>query len=359
MRHFVMLGLFAAAVLAGCGGGGGSSPSSPTTSSTTNTGSSGTTPTSAPTQVAVATATPTAAPTATATAANFAQAYQSAQWQSTYVTVTFTGSCSMKMVTTGIPINHNSYYLAPANAGQTVVATTPVSGMSMAVSPYSTPSNSGQTNTFNTCPTKASVTTATGKGPIGYTISGEAIYNPYEATNTVALTDNASYTFTVNGTSQTAYFIDQCNNHPTQTSTGATEWHFHGVPTCLTATIDGASGPSHIIGIALDGYPIYGGRDINGNVISTSQLDSCNGITSPTPEFPNGVYHYVLPIGVTTVQSSLSCYTGVVAAGAMLAMGEMVYCGLDDIDRETRDKFIALVKRNTEILKKGDFTLRT
>jgi hypothetical protein len=39
-------------------------------------------------------------------------------------------------------------------------------------------------------------------------------------------------------------------------------------------------------------------------------------------------------------------------------MGEMVYCGLDDIDRVTREKFIALVRRNTEILKKGDFTLR-
>lgn len=90
---------------------------------------------------------------------------------------------------------------------------------------------------------------------------------------------------------------------------GASLWHYHGVPTCLTQQVDG-NGPSHIIGFALDGYPIYGGRDVNGNVISASQLDACNGITSATPEFPNGAYHYVLPIGVTSSQSSLNCYTG-------------------------------------------------
>jgi hypothetical protein len=78
--------------------------------------------------------------------------------------------------------------------------------------------------------------------------------------------------------------------------------------------VDGTTGPSHIIGIALDGYPIYGGYDINGNAVSVSSLDACNGITSPTPEFPSGAYHYVLPVGVTTKQSSINCYTGTVSA---------------------------------------------
>jgi hypothetical protein len=81
--------------------------------------------------------------------------------------------------------------------------------------------------------------------------------------------------------------------------------------------VDTSTGPSHIIGIALDGFPIYGGRDISGNIISVSQLDACNGITSPTPEFPSGAYHYVLPIGVTTKYASMNCYSGTVSAGTM------------------------------------------
>jgi hypothetical protein len=89
-------------------------------------------------------------------------------------------------------------------------------------------------------------------------------------------------------------------------------WHYHGVPNCWTSTVDGATGASHIIGIALDGYPIYGGRDVNGNAVAASSLDACNGITSATPEFPAGAYHYVLPLNTTTSQSSIGCYNGTV-----------------------------------------------
>jgi hypothetical protein len=56
---------------------------------------------------------------------------------------------------------------------------------------------------------------------------------------------------------------------------------------------------------------------VDGNVITPSQLDGCNGITSATPEFPHGAYHYVLPLNVTSYQSSIGCYTGTVTAGQM------------------------------------------
>ena len=95
----------------------------------------------------------------------------------------------------------------------------------------------------------------------------------------------------------------------------------------MTSQVDTSTGPSHIIGIALDGFPIYGGRDINGNVISVSQLDACNGITSATPEFPSGAYHYVLPIGVTTEYASMNCYSGTVSAQAMAA-GRKLACNM-------------------------------
>ena len=67
------------------------------------------------------------------------------------------------------------------------------------------------------------------------------------------------------------------------------------------------------MGIALDGYPIYGDRDLQGKRIEVSQLDACNGITSPTPEFPHGVYHYVLPEGATEAYASLRCLSAAVS----------------------------------------------
>jgi hypothetical protein len=101
-------------------------------------------------------------------------------------------------------------------------------------------------------------------------------------------------------------------------TTGYT-WHLHGVPLFVTSA--GSLGtPSHIIGIAFDGYPVYGGYDNTGAAVSVSQLDACNGITSATPEFPNGAYHYVLPVGVTTKYSSLNCYTGTVSQTLMAEM---------------------------------------
>src|ERR1035437_4487735 len=104
-------------------------------------------------------------------------------------------------------------------------------------------------------------------------------------------------------------------------------WHAHGVPNCVTSQVDTGTGPSHIIGIVLDGFPIYGGRDINGNPVSTSQLDACNGITSPTPEFPGGGYHYVLRIGVTNKYASINCYHCSVSSQTM-AMARKLACDM-------------------------------
>ena len=285
-------GLAAACVVAGvnfvgCGGGAAS-----TTTTTTTTGTS-TNP--------------------------YATAYKSVAWGST-VTVSFPSSCEITITTTGQPdYTPNAYYLAPASGSETVVAHTSQTDTPLALISYETtikPALQGTTVTLNDCPAKAGTTTATNLGAIGYLISGTAMFNPYEMNaSTPAVADNGSYTFTDGtGTQQTAYFIDQCNSH-----SNGTTWHAHGNPSCVTSQVDTSTGPSHIIGIALDGFPIYGGRDINGNAISVSQLDACNGITSATPEFPSGAYHYVLPIGVTTEYASINCYSGTVSAGAMAA----------------------------------------
>lgn len=225
----------------------------------------------------------------------------------------------MTFTTSGVPPFHTDYYLAPVSTQYpTVVATSPASNTTMSLVPYLPSDISPQSVTVNVCPSKAASTTPTSPGPVGYTVAGEAIFDPYEANGaqTPAMSDNVSYSFTNGSASETASFIDACNSHPTPTQAGY-EWHHHGIPTCLVQQIDGSSGPSHLIGFALDGFPIYGGRDINGNTIAVSQLDACNGITSPTPEFPNGAYHYVLPIGVTGSRSSLNCFAGTPVASAI------------------------------------------
>jgi hypothetical protein len=306
----------AAMLCTSCGGGGGTSPAPPSAA------------VAAP--AAGASAAPTSAPTgAPSSGSSYAAVYKAAKW-SAAVTVAFSGSCTMTLATTGVPPYHADYYLGPVGPGATTsVAETPVTHMELAVYPYNASNIAGGSATFNVCPSKASSTTATGLGPIGYTIAGEALFNPYEANgNTPALTDNVSYTFTdSSGKTQTASFIDSCNSHAAGGPGGAT-WHYHAVPTCVTAQLDG-NGPSHLLGIALDGFPIYGGRDVNGNVVQTSQLDACNGITSPTPEFPGGVYHYVLPIGVTGKQSSINCYSGTVTQAQLAAARLAPMCGMD------------------------------
>jgi hypothetical protein len=244
------------------------------------------------------------------------------------VTVSFPSTCEMTLTTSGKPdYTPNAYYLAPAGAGQTVVAHTAVTNTALGVISYASviaPSLQGSSATVNICPTPSSSTTATSLGAIGYLISGTAMFNPFEMNaSTPAVSDNASYTFTDGtGTQQTAYFLDQCDSH----SNGMT-WHAHGNPSCVTSQVDTAAGPSHIIGIALDGFPIYGGRDINGNIIQVSQLDACNGITSATPEFPSGAYHYVLPIGVTTKYASINCYQGTVSSST-LAQARKLACNM-------------------------------
>ena len=155
-------------------------------------------------------------------------------------------------------------------------------------------------------PNKSTTPTSTSLGPIGVMISGAVLFNPYEADNrTIAKASN----FTLKGSNgEDVPFLDRCNGHPTPRGM----YHYHALPSCITQTVDQEGGASHLIGIAFDGFPIYGDRTLNGNKIQPSQLDACNGITSPTPEFPNGIYHYVL-LDAQDSTSSIRCFSGQVS----------------------------------------------
>jgi hypothetical protein len=171
--------------------------------------------------------------------------------------------------------------------------------------------------TIPTTPKYSSKATSTSLGSIGVMISGAVLYNPFEGDGkTVAMASNFTIT---NSAGITASFVDKCAGHPTP-DIGA--YHYHGLPNCVTAKVDKVSKPSHIIGFALDGFPIYGDRDIKGKLITSKNLDQCNGIYSATPEFPKGIYHYVL-LATADVRSSIACFHGEVDASQIQAMPNM------------------------------------
>jgi hypothetical protein len=180
----------------------------------------------------------------------------------------------------------------------------------------------GQPTTFTltTNPKKLKKKTQTLGGAIGVMINGAVLFNAYEANNkTVAVASN----FTIKDSQgNNVPFIDPCNGHPTPTG----QYHYHALPPCVASLVDTSTGPSHIIGIALDGFPIYGDRDIKGRQISASKLDSCNGITSKTPEFPKGIYHYVL-FNSTGANASMNCLHGKFTTATMRTlMSQRMYC---------------------------------
>jgi YHYH protein len=152
-------------------------------------------------------------------------------------------------------------------------------------------------------PSKAAKTTSTSLGEIGVMISGAVLFNPYEGDGkSIATFDNFSLK---NSQGKDVFFLDSCNAHPTPMG----QFHYHALPTCITSVVDTADGPSHIIGVAFDGFPIYGDRALDGSKIVASQLDECNGITSATPEYPKGIYHYVL-LNTKDSTSSIRCFAG-------------------------------------------------
>ena len=236
-------------------------------------------------------------------------AIKAAKWNPT-VKLTYSKS-SVLMQPTGIPNHARDAYYAVPTAGVVV----PDASTSVVMKDPTKAQN--YKFTIPTSPKYSSKTTSTSLGSIGVMISGAVLYNPYEGDGkTVAMASNFSIT---NADGISASFVDKCAGHPTPQQ-GA--YHYHGLPTCVTAKVDKVSKPSHIIGFALDGFPIYGDRDIKGKQLTAKNLDQCNGIYSATPEFPKGIYHYVL-LSTSDVRSSIACFHGEVDSSQIQAMPQM------------------------------------
>jgi len=236
---------------------------------------------------------------AAAAPVNTVAGLKKAKW-GTNVKITY-GKASIRYRSNGLPNHARQVQYALPNDGVRVpsAATAHAAADPTKAQPYDF--------TIPTNPKKAASVTATSLGTIGVMISGAALFNPYEGDgSTVATAGN----FTVkNAAGDDVAFLDTCSGHPTPMG----DYHYHALPTCITAKVDTKTGPSHLIGLAFDGFPIYGDRDINGNQITKAKLDKCNGITSATPEFPKGIYHYVL-LKTKDSRSSIRCFSGKVNA---------------------------------------------
>ncbi|MGA2970548.1 MAG: YHYH protein, partial [Acidimicrobiales bacterium] len=207
--------------------------------------------------------------------------------------------------------------------------------------------------------------------PIGFLLDGAALYNPYEANHsTVATSDN----FIASANGLTASFLDSCDGHP---GPGG-QYHYHGLPACLvsyatggattvtsvttisgttTSAVDEGNAASRrpvILGFAFDGFGIYDNVAMNGRTVRVASLDACNGIFSPVPGYPHGVYHYVLE-NVKGARSSIGCYHGVVSSAYTQALEKLLSGGgpIPDIASTTTHAataFTLAANKNEDVL---------
>ena len=118
-------------------------------------------------------------------------------------------------------------------------------------------------------PAESPTKPATPLGPIGVAINGVPIFNQYAGPGTPLTNEINSF--------------DQYNGHPQQQGS----YHYHVEPKYITTQ----KGKSALLGVLLDGYPVYGPME-NGTLLTSANLDVYHGHTSATTEFPNGIYHY-------------------------------------------------------------------
>ncbi len=160
--------------------------------------------------------------------------------------------------TEGVP-NHVSPYWGSDNA----LFEAPHSGM--VVNP-NTISTQNLTFRIPLNPEVAPSVTATNLGPVGVAVNGVALYNQNAAPG-----DDLSDEIPT---------FDRYNGHPQQFG----QYHYHVEPLYIT------DNSSQLVGFLRDGFPVYGRKDQDGSY--PTDLDSANGHTGVTADYPEGIYHY-------------------------------------------------------------------
>jgi hypothetical protein len=261
---------------------------------------------------AIASSTTSHATSVSTTSTSELVAIKAARWSSN-VQVTFPSTGSWTFSSNGLPdATLPTYYAVPDFVGTAV----PTAATSKVVTSASLEQSRKDSYTLPTAPQYTAKTTTTALGPIGVTVNGAVFFNAYEAnSSTVALASN----FTLTQDGHTGSFVDRCNGHFTPEPSAI--YHYHGLPSCIVhhiATGKAASSPA-LLGFAFDGFGIYDDVAEGGHVVKPSQLDACNGIFSPVPGYPHGVYHYVM-LDVRTSRSSIGCFHGIVSSAYTAAL---------------------------------------
>lgn len=165
--------------------------------------------------------------------------------------------------------------------------------------------------TITTLPTYSDEVTDTSLGRIGVALSGAQIFNDYEDMEraVVAQDDQVVHDHVA--------FLDECNGH---TLVDGSDYHYHGIPVCLTVRLDVEGEHSYMLGVLEDGFPVYANQDQNGVEIGSDELDECSGHVGPTPEFPDGTYHYHLTADEAPYM--IDCYHGEIEQASMTMGGD-------------------------------------
>ena len=120
-------------------------------------------------------------------------------------------------------------------------------------------------------------------GQVGVMLTGVALFNGFDA----------------GGRDAGAWEVqDGCSGHPEKSGT----YHYHTLSSCIKDT-----GVSTVIGFALDGFPITGPKVGPNNILTTSDLDECHGLSSQITLGGKKtiMYHYVM---TQDFPYSVSCF---------------------------------------------------
>jgi hypothetical protein len=117
-------------------------------------------------------------------------------------------------------------------------------------------------------PTTQTTPSPTPLGAMGISVNGLALYNQYAGPNQPLTSEIDSF--------------DQYDGHPQASG----QYHYHLEPSWVTRASREA-----LVGVLLDGYPVYGPME-GGRLVASSELDAAHGHTTATADFPNGIYHY-------------------------------------------------------------------
>ena len=141
----------------------------------------------------------------------------------------------------------------------------------------------GQTMTYSLSADPTYGTPQCMGGQAGVMLTGVALFNGFDA----------------GGRDAGAWEVqDNCDGHPQNEGI----YHYHTLSSCIKDI-----SVKTVIGFALDGYPITGPQVGTGNILTTSDLDECHGLTSQVVLDGKNVttYHYVM---TQDFPYSISCF---------------------------------------------------